>query len=128
MPLFVFRENKFASASSSWFIVSAPHDPIITLTRDLLFQYWLDYDYLMHYFLFHMFLKMATEVFPEEWSAVPFFSNIGPHKMQRSMYKDYTEERMKYFASISDFHKLTYKSRIPSPSSIFQHVIDTYLK
>ena len=98
------------------------------LTRDLMFRYWKDYDYLMHYFLFHMFFKMATEAFADEWSKVPVFSNQLPHQMQFRMYEDYSDEKMKYFAGISDFHKMTYKidpDRVPSASSIYQHIAES---
>ena len=125
LPLFVFQEHHFASASSSWFIVSDPHNPVITLTRDLLFKYWENYDYLMHYFLFHMFFKMASEVYAEEFRKMPYFSNRPPHAMQRAMYEDYSEEKMERFAEMSDFHKLSWKidpDNQPSASSIFRHV------
>ena len=127
LPLFVYQTKSYSCVASSWFIVSDAHNPIITLTRDLLFQYWKDYDYLIHYFLFHMFFKMATEAYPDKWSKVPYFSNRPPHEMQHSMYDDYSDDRMKYFAGISDFHKLTYvRPEKLTPSSILQHVIDSY--
>lgn len=125
LPLFVFRENNFASIASSWLIVSEAHDNIITLTRDLLFKYWQDYDYLIHYSLFHMLFKMSAEKFTDEWSKVPFLTDQPPHEMQWAMYDDYSEEKMKHFTDISDFHKLTYKlHHTPSSSSIYQHIID----
>ena len=126
MPLFVFRENHFSSLASNWFIVADSHHPIIKLTRDLLFAYWKDHNHLMHYFIFHMFFKMAAEAYNDIWAHVPFVSNRMPHEMQFSMYQDYSDDKMKYFASISDFHKLTYhKKDIPS-SSILQHILESY--
>ena len=127
LPLFVFQMKSFACVNSSWFIVSDAHDPIITLTRDLLFEYWKNYDYLIDYFIFHRFFKMATEAYSEEWSKVPYFANSFPHEMQHSMYEDYSDEKMKHFAEVSDFHKLTYVTPEKlTPSSILQHVIDSY--
>ena len=130
LPLFVFKWDSPIFAASSWFMVSYSHDKIITLTRDLLFEYWKSYDYVMHYFLIHMFLKMAANAYPEEWEKMPAMSNQPPFHMGDARYDDYSEDRMKYFESISDFHKLTYKFKDgipPSQSSIFQHIIDTYL-
>ncbi|MBR0034684.1 MAG: hypothetical protein IJP54_03315, partial [Synergistaceae bacterium] len=51
-----------------------------------------------------------------------------PHQMQFRMYEDYSDEKMKYFAGISDFHKMTYKidpDRVPSASSIYQHIAES---
>ena len=130
LPLFVFKWDSPIFAASSWFMVSYSHDKIITLTRDLLFEYWKSHDYVMHYFLIHMFLKMAANAYPDEWEKMPAMSNQPPFHMGDARYDDYSEDRMKYFESISDFHKLTYKFKDgipPSQSSIFQHIIDTYL-
>ena len=128
LPLFVFQMKSFTCIASNWLIASDADNPVITLTRDLLFDYWKNHDYPIHYFLFHMFFKMSAEAYPDEWQKVPYVSNGPPHEMQHFMYYDYSEERMKYFEGISDFHKLTYKfdSERLTPSSILQHVIDSY--
>lgn len=129
-PLFVFKWDSTIFAAFSWFMVSYSHYRIITLTRDLLFEYWKTYDYVMHYFLIHMFLKMAAEAYKDEWENIPYMSNQPPFHMGDARYDEYSPERMSYFESISDFHKISYKlkdGRQPSPTSIFQHVIDTYL-
>ena len=127
----MFKWDSPIFAASSWFMVSYSHDRIITLTRDLLFEYWKTYDYVMHYFLIHMFLNMAAEAYKDEWERIPYMSNQPPFHMGDARYDEYTHERMSYFESISDFHKISYKLKDgthPSPTSIFQHVIDTYLQ
>ena len=130
LPLFAFKlRGEIPYTASSWFMVSAPHDPIVELTRDMLFQYWEDYDCLKHYFLVHMFFTIAARTFREEWEHVPFLSNQLPFQMLDARFDEYTEERMKHFEGISDFHKLSYKPKdgvMPSVSSIFQHIIDQY--
>ena len=73
-----------------------------------------------------MFFKMAADVYSDEWDQVPFLSRNPPHEMQFSMYEDYTEEKMKHFREISDFHKLTWKLEpedIPSDRSIYHHIV-----
>ena len=128
LPLFAFRLWQFTDVPSNWFIVSDAHDPILTLIRDLHFEYWTRYDYLVHYFIFHMFFLMAIEKYPEEWSKVPFISDYVNHNMQRAMREDYSEEIMRSLAQACDIHKLTYKlgKRIPSSSSIYQHILDSH--
>ena len=129
LPLFLIHEYEqltFFSAASNELIVSAPHDPILTLTRDLHFQYWKDFDYLLHYMLFHMLFKLATEAYPDEWARVPYVPCSVHFEMQRAMYQDYTEEKMEHFREVFDFHKLTYKldpNNMPSDRSIYHHVV-----
>ena len=129
LPLFLFHEceaSSFWSVAPNFFIVSAFHNPILTLTRDALFQYWKDYNYTLHYFIFHMFLKLASEMYTDIWNQIPFFPYEPHNEMRISMYQDYTEEKMKHFREVSDFHKLTYKlnpEHMPSDRSIYHHVV-----
>ena len=76
-----------------------------------------------------MFLKIAAETYKDEWEKIPYMSNQPPFHMGDARYDDYSEEKMKYFESISDFHKISYKlkdGKQPSASSIYQHIIDEY--
>lgn len=134
LPLFLYRDDSPSRPLGNWlsiancFIVSDPHDPILELTQKLLFQYWKDYDYAIHYFFFHMFFNMAAEAYIDEYRKMPFMSDQPHQKMSRAMYDDYSDERMRQLTSASDFHKMNHKidrSRL-TPSTILQHVIDSY--
>lgn len=103
LPFFVFQDKGFWHVESNWFIVSNPNNPILTMTRDILLDYWKNNDILADYLIFYMFFKMVTEAYPDEWKKVPYASNNPPREMMFSMYEDYSEERMEYFAGISDF-------------------------
>ena len=112
IPLFVFRNNERADPScacSSWFISAEKNNPILVLTRNLLFDYWKRNKYLFHYFLFHFFLTIASEKYSEEWNAIPFFSNLPSHILQREMLNPFSEKRFSQIKAISDVHKLSYK-------------------
>ena len=124
LPFFVFREHYFSSVAGNWFIVSDPHNPMLTITRDLHYAYWKDYDRLLHYFIYHMFFNMAAELCGDDWEKVPFLSSRPPHEMQAAMYDEYSDEKMAYFAGVSDFHKMTYKVKPEylTPSCIFRHI------
>ena len=131
LPLFMFRRDSADKGwpvriSANWFIVSAPHDPILTLTRDLHFQYWQDYDFCMHYFIFHMFFRMASEAYSDEWNQIPFISVRPTHEIRKAFYENYTEEKMEYLREVSNFHKLTWKlnpKHMPLDTSIYHHVV-----
>ncbi len=128
LPLFAFKEKNNTSwcAASSWFIVSDKNNPIIKLTRDLLFYHWEKCEHQIDYFLFHMLFKLAAEKYPDEWARVPVYMNDIPHKIQANMYENYSDEVMNGFKALSDFHKLTYKlNKSPSNKSIYNHIIES---
>ena len=132
LPFFCTRWQKDEPSSFlTSFIVSEPDNPILSLTRDLLLEYWKDHDYVIHYFIFNIFLGMAAERFPQECQKVPFFSTDTVHDISSAVWnnENFSEERMKEFAEQSDFHKLTYKAVSPEtmqPSKFLPHLINMY--
>ena len=132
--MFLYRDDSPSRPVSTWLsissclIVSDPHHPILELTQKLLFQYWKDYDYAVHYFFFHMFFNMAAGAYIDEYRKMPFMSDQPVNEMQHQMYDDYSDEKMKRLTSASDFHKMNHKIDTPrlTPASILQHVIDSY--
>lgn len=111
-PLFVLqtREDKDpATAAQSWFIAAEKGEPILTLARDLLFEYWRTHNRLIHYFLIYFFLKIASERYPEEWNEIPFFPDAATYILERELFRPYSKERISQIFAMSDIHKLTYK-------------------
>ena len=138
LPLFLFRWSErdvsvsdIHSGIDNWFIVSDPHNPILELVRDLHYAYWKDHDYLVDYFIFHTFFEMAAQVYRQEWEKVPFMDASLPYVTFEAAKAGelYSEERMKYFESLSGFHKLTYKTLVPhqwDKSAIIPKLIERY--
>ena len=75
--LYWFKDNKNDEYTgfSSWFISSCTNNEILLIARDLLYQYWQDYDCLIDYFIFHKFLWMLKDALPEKFAAMPQFSS-----------------------------------------------------
>lgn len=110
-PLFFYSsymQEDASMAGSSWLISAVPGHPVICLTRDLLLWYWKNHDYLIHYFLFHLFFHMALEQYSDEWKRVPTYSNIPPHIMQKELFAPLDQRRFRQMATMSSFHKLTH--------------------
>lgn len=127
---FVFRFDHEIEPriASSWFIVAKPYNKILMLTRDLLYQYWRDYDLLFHYYLFHYFFRIAVEKFPEEWKPVimSFFGNN--RTLTYDLFRPWNEEQMDYYKEISFCQKLTYKLDIPKEieGTFYKKILDEY--
>lgn len=112
-----FMRGDESMSSSSWFITSCTNNPILLATRDLLFQYWQDHDYLMHYFLFHLFFNMACHKYEDIFAKVENYPNVIPHILQFELFQEYNEERLNTIKKLADFHKLTYKFNLKDKKS-----------
>ena len=134
-PLFVFkvldltRQDTDSIVASNWFISSFANSSILNLTRDLLYQYWKDHDYVVNYFVFHIFFTLATQKYLEEWEDVPMFENRAPHVLMFELGKDYSEERWKQITAMSDIHKLTrHISYENLENSFYCYILSRYRK
>lgn len=132
-PLFVYKQLDLSRCddtrlkASSWFISAHKNHPIMLKTRELLYAYWKDYNYLIDYFLFHIFFAMSTGRYKENWDSIPVFNNHSPHVLQFELDRDYSEERWKQILSMSCFHKLNrYHSFADKPDSFYMHIIRTF--
>lgn len=133
LPFFVFKtkeDNDPAIAAQSWFISSKSNNPILILTRDLLYRYWQKHNYQIHYFILFFFMKLASEKFINEWKNIPFFSDIPSHILQRELFENYSDERMAQIKRMSDIHKLTYKFKEKTdsekPGTFYKKIINEY--
>lgn len=132
VPLFVFKDldlthaDKKPIVASSWFIHSYSNNRVISLTRDLLFQYWKDYNYAIDYFIFHICFTLATEKFSDEWKNVPVYNNLSPHTMMFELNDTFMEQSWSRILEQSDFHKLTHHLSFDNQNSIYYHVLKKY--
>lgn len=132
-PLFVYkqfdfsREQQMPSAASNWLIGAHSNHPILLLTKELLYAYWKDYNYLMDYYIFHFFFKMASKRYKKEWERIPLYNNHSPHTMQMELERDYTGERWAQLLRMSDFHKLNrYVDFSKNKQSIYRYIVESY--
>lgn len=130
IPLFVFksislnRSEKLATSASNWLIYSCKDNNILMLTKELLYKYWRDYNYVKNYYLFHICFTIATEVYEEEWHDVPTFSNIPPHILQFELKEKFNNERFKEIMNMTCFHKLNKNIFSEDKESVYSHIMD----
>lgn len=112
--LFVFQMLKpgldgHSMSISNWFITSCTNNPILRLTRELLYDYWKKHDKLIDYFIFHTFFQLAIEAYPDEWNRVIPFSNSVPHILLLRLFKKFDIDTWEALKNMCCFHKLSYK-------------------
>lgn len=102
---------------SSWLIYAKPGDPILKTALHLLYLYWEKNNRLCHYFLLHMFIRMAADRLPEEWNRIPYFSHADNHLLAEELLRPYCEKRFESLCRLTHFHKLTNKNAYEKASS-----------
>ena len=111
--LFVYKNEHRKDATcllSSWLIYSKSNNPILINTRDILYKYWKNNNFLIDYFLFHKVFTLVCEDYKNIWNKIPFYSNIEPHVLWfHYFYSDFNIDNFNLVKSLSNFHKLSYK-------------------
>jgi len=112
--LFFFRTLKpgldgHTIGLSSWFMSAKSNNRLLVAVREIMYKYWRDNDYLIEYFLVHIFLQMAMEKFPEEITVMPKHCNSTPHILQLQLFEPYDDFLFHDICAQTFIHKLSYK-------------------
>ena len=57
----------------------------------------------------HMFFRMVTDTYSDEWENVPNINQIDQHLLMNELDKEYDECRIREILRLTSVHKLTYK-------------------
>ena len=98
-------ETRFLGISN-WFITATTNQKVLLILRDMLYQYWRDYDCLVAYYIFHIFFSMIVDELPEEIKKMPRRSNQYCFYLEHRLGDTYQEEWMRELTSRCCFHKL----------------------
>jgi hypothetical protein len=128
--LFLFqhlvKEDKGFHGISSWFISAYSNNKVLIILRDMLFQYWRDYDCLLEYYIFHLFFSMVAGKYPKEIAAMPRVGNHNPLLLALRLEDEYDDSWMQKLLSCCCFHKLNYRvsnKAKDNPDSFYNKII-----
>lgn len=111
--LFLFQQLRKGETRylgiSNWFISACADNWVLKELRDMLYQYWRDYDCVVHYYMFHLFFGMIMSLHPDEAAEMPRYGNKVPHYLSRRMGDRYDEVWMAELKEHCCFHKLSYR-------------------
>ena len=103
------KGNEGFAGISNWFISAYSNNKLLMILRDMLLQYWKDYDCLMDYYIFHLFFGLIAEKFPEEIAKMPKANSMRAIQMMQYLDKAFDVKLMEQLTAISCFHKLDYR-------------------
>lgn len=130
IPLFVYKvmnldqNDEEPIMSSSWLISAMSNNPILLLTRDILYKYWENHNYLTNFFLVHLCFALAARKYRMQWDAIPMYNNRSPHTLMFELGNMYDEDRWNEIKKMSSFHKLTRHTEYNNDSTFYKFIID----
>lgn len=123
--LFMYRAGNVSEylIFDNWFMHARKPSMILNATKDLLYSYWEKENEAKHYFIFHLLMTYACQLFREEYEKIPRFSNEPCHVLQHELDKPFSEKRWEQILGMSDVHKLTYRmEKEPAKNSFWEFI------
>lgn len=111
-PLFMysfyyFGFNPEIMELNNWFIYSSTNNNILSLTRELLYEYWKKYDRAVNYFVFHIMMTMALEYYENEYKNMPIVSQVDAHVLATYIYDEFDRKKYELLKTSTGIHKLS---------------------
>ena len=122
--LFMFQalvkgDPRFHGASN-WFITACTNNRPLMVLRDVLLQYWHDYNCTLNYYMFHDFFYEIAKLFPEEIAAMPRKNRLLPLMLLDKNGNIIDRERLQELKKRCCFHKLNY--RLPNMVEVAERI------
>lgn len=112
-PLFMLQyklKDDVTISKNSWFIYSQKDNRILLAVKEVLFEYWKRENILREYFLWHNFLNLVLERYPEDAEDMYYVSEVDAHYLGYALYKPFDEKYWELIKKKSAVHKLSYYS------------------
>ena len=117
------------TAGSNWFLNAEKGSPILRMTRDLLYEFWRNTDYLKEYLIFYIFFKFACDYYIDDNQKVEVYPNHINKLLQNVLTKPYNKRQFEKILNQTSIHKLVVRMNIKSRKELFyQHIIKLYKK
>lgn len=117
--LFMFQYTEPGNSEwggiGNWFITACTNNEVLMVLRDMLYAYWREHDCVLNYYLFHLFVGMLREVFPEQIAVMPYAYAPRSLALVHHWGEPFDEAKWKRLTERVCFHKLTYmKDKVPA--------------
>jgi len=131
--LFQYRKTKDGPLSgiSSWFISAKRGNELLIVLRELLYQYWRDYDCVIDYFIFHRFFMYIAKERPEWVENITRMNSLRCLQLEQRMNEPYDQGVFDTILQTSCFHKLNYRvsdETIRNSGNLYHLITVSFLK
>ena len=132
-PLFMFQYyqngTKRFRGISNWFISARSHNRLLSVLRDMLFEYWREYDCVVEYYVFHLFFQFIAKLCPQDIAAMPKGLSIFTLQMAGLLEKAYDEKVIGGITDRCSIHKLDFRKTKLSEAglpTLCKHIISKW--
>lgn len=95
--------------NENYFIKANKNNPMMLLMREMLYEYWRQYDYPMHYFFWQVMFTLVAEQYPELYKKIPVVNKVNADQVTKILFEPYDEMLWNIEKYQSDIHKLSWK-------------------
>lgn len=111
--LFLFQYTPPGTAAginiSNWFISACTNNKVLMILRDMLLEYWKDYDFTIDYYIFHLFFKMVANEFPEKIGTMPYGNSMDSLVLLHHWSETFNQKKWNRVTRQVCFHKLAFR-------------------
>ena len=129
--LFLFqysrKESNHFSGISNWFITSYSNHPVLMTLRDMLCAYYMDFNCVLEYFIFHRFIEMIFHMRPEIVKEMPYGFSPDCHILAHHWTERFNQCKWNELTGRIYFHKLAHQiddSIYDDKNNYFNHIIE----
>ena len=111
---------------SNWFIAAVPNQIIVSSIFDIILAYWKDYDCLVDYYIFHLFLGLSLREFPMIEARMPRENSYHSILLGDALGRTFRQEEWKDLIDHVSIHKLNYRKIdevCKNPKGYYWHIL-----
>lgn len=126
-PLFLLQyrgSRKQFQGFPNWFISSNRNNKTLKIVRALLYEYWHDYDCVVEYYIFHLFINTIARLEPKVLRRMPYANAWPALELGDKLSKRYDKEWWNEHSSRCCFHKLNYRKENDLNYTYCGHIIE----
>lgn len=95
--------------NENYFIKSNKYNPMMILMREMLYEYWTQYDYAMHYFFWQIMFTLVAEQYTELYKKIPVVNKASADQLMKILFEPYNEVLWEIEKYQADIHKMSWK-------------------
>ena len=104
---YYFGFNPEIMETNNWLVYSTTNNNILCLEQKFLYTYWQQMTRPVDYFLFHLFMTIATEFYKEEYQKMPIVSQADAHVLATYIYDPFDMHKYNILKHTTGIHKLS---------------------
>jgi hypothetical protein len=94
---------------SNWFITASTNNEVLMVLRDMLMEYWKDYDCTIDYYIFHLFFEMLAREYLEEIGKMPYGNSMDSLVLMHHWEEPFRQQKWDRLTRLVAFHKLSFR-------------------